>query len=313
VASSVRHGHARVRARFEILFVMAVGLMLPENALAFCRTSTVKSSAACSMAGMPIFWRNRCVGYSIQRNASRTISFDVASKIVSSAFSKWAQVDCPTAEGTEGSARVSIDIRDLGEVSCEAVRYDPAGENQNVILFRDDTWPHNDKDDVLGLTTVTFSKTTGEIFDADMEINTFDRTISTDEKVAPNGYDLESIVTHEAGHFLGLAHSNNAQSTMDPGYNPGESKKRYLKLDDVLGLCSAYLPDGSRVTSKGSEPAGPTCNPLPRRGIQRTCPDTGCALNPAQRENGTPGLYALLLCISIAQRLRRQRLYARSK
>ena len=44
-------------------------------------------------------------------------------------------------------------------------------------------------------------------YDADMEVNTAQNKIVTDDDGAQGAYDFESIVTHEAGHFLGLAHT----------------------------------------------------------------------------------------------------------
>ena len=60
-------------------------------------------------------------------------------------------------------------------------------------------------------TTLSIDTVSGQILDADVEIDAFDPgqngmpPITTSDSNV--GYDLESIVTHEAGHFLGLAHS----------------------------------------------------------------------------------------------------------
>jgi hypothetical protein len=237
----------------------------------------------------------------VQRAASRLVTFDLATKIVSTAFAKWSQATCTTETG---SSRVGIDVRDVGEVSCDTIGYDSKGENQNVILFRDDKWPHVNKDDTLGLTTVTFNTTTGEILDADMEINTFDQSVSTSDEVPAGGFDLSSIVQHEAGHFLGLAHSpNDPEATMWASYDPGESKKRFLKQDDVLALCSAYHPDGNRITSTGPLLADNTCNPLPRRGIARDCAATGgvCGIGP---NGGAHAAWLFAACVLFIRRRR---------
>jgi Matrixin len=257
-------------------------LATTRESAAFCRTLTGNPDGAapvpgCPGRGVPIYWRSRCVGYSIDRLASRRVSFDVTQQIVSDAFSRWGQSACPTSSGP---SRVSIDVRDLGEVACGKIGYNPDGENQNVILFQEDVWPHGDggvdagDSSTLGVTTVQFNKRTGEIIDADMEINTFTFSrISTADVVSADGYDLRSIVVHEAGHFLGLAHSIDKNATMFASYDAGESKKRYPKLDDVLGLCSAYPPDGTRPSGSAVAQAGTACNPLPRRGVDRSCQD----------------------------------------
>ncbi|MBA0863229.1 hypothetical protein Goshw_018464 [Gossypium schwendimanii] len=51
--------------------------------------------------------------------------------------------------------------------------------------------------------------------------------------------DLESVVTHEIGHILGLAHSSVKEAMMYPSLKP-RSKKVNLKLDDVEGVRALY-------------------------------------------------------------------------
>src|SRR6185436_4346321 len=106
----------------------------------------------------------------------------------------------------------------LGPATCTEVLYNQNGPNQNVIVFRDDKWPYSDPNNTLGLTTVTFNADTGEIYDADMELNATAKNLSTSVAVPANGFDLLSVVTHEAGHFLGLAHATSATSTMYASY-----------------------------------------------------------------------------------------------
>ena len=221
--------------------------------------------------GNPLFWHNSCVGYSVQRSASRQVAFEDAANAISIAFTKWTGTSCPT-EGT-GRSRVSIDVRDLGPVDCGEVNYNQNGANQNVIVFRDDHWPHNDSSNTLALTTVTFNPDTGEIYDADMEVNTHDQRVTLNDPVPPDGYDFASIVTHETGHFLGLAHSGDNRATMFANYTPGATAMRNLTADDVAGICEVYRPDGTRAVLNGKVTQGPQCDPTPRRGYTSDCAD----------------------------------------
>jgi hypothetical protein len=184
---------------------------------------------------------------------------------------------------------VSIDVRDLGPVDCDLVQYNSDQPNQHVILFHDDVWPHNDANNTLGLTTVTYDPDTGEIYDADMEINAT-VPLSVGDPVAAGGYDLDSIITHECGHFLGMAHSGDDRATMYASYTPGSTYKRILTADDVAGLCSIYLPDGERVVDPSATPDGSgqvpedTCDPTPRHGFSTQCaspPSKSCAVSSA--------------------------------
>jgi hypothetical protein len=250
------------------------------DAAAFCRTTTSPvpadfqpSSSACWTNGLPLWWRNACVGYSLQKDASRQISYDDASRGITAAFTKWTSTVCPT-DGS-GDSRVSIDVHDEGAVSCGLVQYNSDQPNQHVIVFRDDQWPHNDANNTLALTTVVFNPDTGEIYDADMEINTAQQTLTIGDPIPSDGYDFASIVTHETGHFLGMAHSGNQHATMFAHYQPGSTTLRNLASDDVSGICSIYPPDGSRSVATSVTPSGrvasEACDPIPRHGFGGDC------------------------------------------
>lgn len=51
--------------------------------------------------------------------------------------------------------------------------------------------------------------------------------------------DLESVATHEIGHVLGMAHTNVKEAIMYPSLSP-RTKKRDLRMDDVLGIQALY-------------------------------------------------------------------------
>jgi len=126
----------------------------------------------------------------------------------------------------------------------------------SVVMFDDDAWPHQAPKTTLALTTVSYDTKTGELLDADLEVNTANVKLSTTDTVPATGYDFQSIVTHESGHFLGLAHSIEPKATMFASYTPGTKSLRTLTSDDVDGICAVYPPKG-----------GCTCTttPSPRR------------------------------------------------
>lgn len=80
----------------------------------------------------------------------------------------------------------------------------------------------------------------GQILDADIAFNP-NRNFSTDSFSVPE--DLQTVATHEAGHFFGLDHSGVVKAVMFP-YSP-EVQLR-LGYDDVAGISSIY-PGGSQV------------------------------------------------------------------
>ncbi len=300
-----------------VIAIMAIAVLAPSPAAAFCRTMSTKVSPdfvpsvdrPCWDQGVALYWANRCVGYSLQRDASRQVSYDDVTSSLTAAFTRWASVSCPTKDG---SAQVSIDIRYLGPVSCGRVQYnqDPEIGNANVIMFRDDVWPHNDANNTLGLTTVTYNPKTGELYDADMEINSANVKLVTRDPVPQDGYDFASILTHETGHFLGMAHSPDTRATMYASYKQGSTTMRYLATDDVAGICTGYPPDGTRGTSLGSVKAL-ACDPTPRHGYASECIPTAatksCAVAPPGENDRTPLFVLAPVAIALIRRIRKPR------
>jgi hypothetical protein len=305
-----------------------VSFLLSSPARAACRTITQALPADYDPADgcfyptggyVPLWWSNACVGFSVQQDASKQVTWAAADATAQTAFAKWSAVQCASG----ASETPSVKAVDEGSVACSTVEYSEAGPNQHVIIFRDETWPYSDEYNTLALTTVTFDSVTGEILDADMEINTAEHTVVTTTPVPSGAYDLESILTHEAGHFLGLAHTPVKSAVMYALYQPGSTT---LTSDDVSGICSIYLPDGDRVTNQDDNGAfsarkvsAAACNPAPLGGFGSACgpvgaveTTTGCTVAAGagagghDAERGAIGL--LLLCVGLALGRRRANL-----
>lgn len=297
---------------------------VPATASAYCRTVTESLPASynpvsrgCYNVGKFLYWKNPCVSFSLNQAGSSGVSYDTAKSIIDQAFARWTGATCPDTNAPPGIA-----ASDYGASACDEVRYNKSGANQNLIVFRDTTWPYSDPNNTLGLTTVTFEPSTGEIYDADMELNATQGNLSTSDAVEPNGFDLASVVTHEAGHFFGLAHAQSPTSTMYASYRPGTTQLRTLSADDVEGLCAIYPSTTTRVvtspaqSSKGDAAsttsiAADQCDYDPRHGFSTECnapaldvpAESGCRTAPG----ASPDVLALGACAVGLALVRRRR------
>src|SRR5262249_25460857 len=144
---------------------------------------------------IPIAWPSAspCVEYSIQQDASKKIGFADTQQIMKAAFNTWMSAPCV------GGGNPHILVSEGPTAVCGQHEYntDPSVGNANVIMYHDDAWPYHDPGSTLALTTVTYNLDTGEIYDADMELNTFGVNFTLGD--ANVDYDLLSVVTHESG------------------------------------------------------------------------------------------------------------------
>lgn len=292
-------------------------LALPGTASAYCRTTTVGVPASfkpqeCFTQGLPLFWKNACVGYSVSELASARFSLATVTPVIDQAFASFNAIDCA---GTP----LGVRAQNLGAVACGDVRYNTAGTNSNLVVFRDDAWPHSDPTNTLALTTVTFNADTGEIYDADMEVNSSDKNLTIGDPVPGDGFDLLAVMTHEVGHFFGLAHATDNKAAMYASYKPGATEMRTLKPDDVDGMCAIYPSTTRRSVSASVSPTGfveaAACDPTPRRGQANDCGSSsagsqeqskGCAAAPGPH-GGAAGLAAAAALGLAALRRRRAR------
>jgi hypothetical protein len=298
-AVSVRRTSAAVAA--------SVALSLSSTPVqAFCRTTTCDrqteceyDARGCASVGLPLIWKSGCVSYSVHHGGSAKRGVDYASihSIAERAFGRWTSADC---EGTTPS----IGVADFSPASCGKPEYNPRAPNANVIMFRDHDWPDEYDPTVVAHTVVTFNTETGEILDADIEVNSFGTPITTSDTNV--GYDLESIIVHEVGHFLGLDHSHLVDATMFSWQAPGDLSLRDLIADDTDGICSIY-PSARSVAGTNCQPRrgfSPDCRP-PEAGDGCTIADLPGGPTPTR---GWPLTLVVLLGIAISVRRRRSSL-----
>lgn len=120
-----------------------------------------------------------------------------------------------------------------------------APNTENLAIFNDESVPAR--------TRVFYDADTGEISEADIALNPYPYSaagepleFSTDG--TPATYDLQSTLTHELGHFLGLNHSSVIGATMNPTqalngtFGLAAMNERTLSESDRAAVKSIYGP-----------------------------------------------------------------------
>jgi hypothetical protein len=277
---------------------VALGVFASAPAWAFCRTNTCDPARGencsldkdrCRLGGKSLYWGSTTIPFLVQADGSPKNHIDATAfeKVIASAFNTWSSANC--GAGTHPS----IGAMSGGQTPSSVVEYVQGQPNANIFMFRDDTWMATIPGSALALTTVSYDSNTGQILDADVEVNGTGGNITNGRPA--DGADLPSIITHEIGHFLGLDHSPKPSATMFITYKPGSGNLRVLDPDDVAGVCTIYPP-----------PEGYTAGPETVNIV--TPPLAACSLSAAAKPGNTAAwLWAALLLGSVCVRTRSRR------
>jgi hypothetical protein len=224
-------------ACFALLVVAAFSLLGDSTAAAWCRLSTDMPPAGqtCATSGIGLAWQRQCLSFTMMNRARTSPPLEDVRNTGDASFQTWEQVMC-------GAQPVGLQIAQTQQLGmCDAPEFNTRAPNANTIIFIEDWAARELPADAFGLTLVWHNPDTGEIYDADMQINETIGPITLCSGVCPLGaVDLQNVMTHEAGHFLGLGHSAVRSATMSARATIGETSKRTLDDDDVAGLCAIY-------------------------------------------------------------------------
>jgi len=127
-------------------------------------------------------------------------------------------------------------------------------DSLNTIILIKEKWPF-DKN-AIAVTRNFYipgsDANSGMILDSDILLNGQNYSFTTTDEAGR--HDIQNIVTHEAGHFLGFGHEiapsidNNA--TMFASATAGEKVKRTLKTNDLNVLRAAYSGVGEKFDNQ---------------------------------------------------------------
>ena len=264
------------------------------GASAYCRMTTgggqQVGEQACVEIGAPLVWNDPCLSYAVDGSGSEWMELSDIEDSVNAAFETWETAACPG-----GSTPNLVFKPSMQPSTCKRPEFNTVGTggNVNTIAFLD-PWgnPCADRNDLdyryepraFAVTIVWYNTTTGQILDADMMINDL-RFVPGGRAGGPyadcpetgcldNDADLRGIVTHEAGHFIGIGHCNPIDkddpddpcvvATMYSMADRNAVDKRSLAPDDIDAVCDIYPPGNLEDT----------CTAIPIGGLQLNCETT---------------------------------------
>ncbi len=242
------------------LLVGLLALTLPAAALAQnqCATScTTGSTNLCSARGSatqaclctvsPRWQGVSTVKYQIFNHAAgipnSNISLSQAQTTVAASFNSWNAIGTPLT--------VTFDRLSSYSSPSQAAN---GNDNLNTLVWIDTGWTYGSG--TLGVTTPYFYTGTNQIIDADIEFNAQDWGWTTSSNPPQGELDMQSIVTHEGGHFWGAIHTPDASSVMYYAYSGGA--KRTLTSDDKAQMTCLYPGSGSAKGGVGASCATKT-------------------------------------------------------
>jgi hypothetical protein len=285
-----------------------------------------------------LFWSSSCETATIYLNGFTGMTADEVAKSIGAAAAAWGpgQVTCPTSvTGDAGKGHPSFEIlTQLSTSGTAPVLQDAAGkpisDGQNEIVFETGygVFPPG----ALAYTTI-FTEGNGHIVEVDIGINAGDPytvwgNLDPGVPTTANGIvrmDLQSVITHEFGHFLGLGHTCGG-SASGQGSDNGNQPMGVYALDDQnnpIPDCTT-MPTSSEAkqaaavmwytidqgtTAKRvltSDDERGVCGIYPSGGANMctaNTPDDGCGCTAGGHGGGTAtGLAFAFLALTVARR-----------
>jgi MYXO-CTERM domain-containing protein len=230
-------------------------------------------------------------------------------------YSAWAEDDAPNYQinvdgaGTNGATLAALGQAAFalwGEPCCSSVAATYGGtttrlptehgDGWSVIGFLDEGWPpeFGNPRDVLGVTLPTVWPNC-RITEADIIFNEqyndfcYDRCRVGDTAFA-------TVLTHEVGHLLGLAHTSNHRAIMYYTYI-GQIEPR-LATDDIEGICTLYPDDECGLCTRPGDCAAPLVCDEGRCGLPDSCYGVSCAEGETCRGGTCVADGDCLICVS---------------
>lgn len=215
------------------VFAAFSAVFVPSAAAAFECTPSESSPF------VSIHWNQRDIEWAIRAPGAQSIAAESTVELIQSAFNAWQAPRCSDLTFQyKGIVDPTTEPRDVSQVIF--VQQDWVGGGRSAAA--------------VALTTMTYGVTDGVIRFGIIEVNEeiwrFADALAG--QCPADAYDLAAVVTHEVGHFIGLAHTNVAGEdgpdrfpTMTAMVGPCDATFRTLETDDIEGLCYIYPESGT--------------------------------------------------------------------
>jgi hypothetical protein len=192
-----------------------------------------------TLGGKTLNWSSSTISYNIHTVGSDDISDNSHIPAIEHAFQSWTDVSGSNvnlvrgADTTSGSTGGSGHTITFDETNSSG--FFPAGSG------------------IVAITPIHYMLADGRITDADILFNGNQFTFSTDQ--TPGTFDVQDILTHEVGHFIGLDHSPVVSGTMWPYVSQTQWLHRSLSQDDEAGAVAVATGSGqTKVTGTIRKP-----------------------------------------------------------
>jgi hypothetical protein len=280
---------ARARHGVALVTLLSIPSLLAGPAHAYVRATTT--------SGVPVWWRSPSVTMAIYLGAPPpNMTADEYWNASQLAAQAWSHSDIACTSLTISMSR------------NEAATADAVFDRKNVLVFRQDNWcqqadptdpspPPCYPANAMAVTTLVKNKTTGEIVDADMEINAVNFAwadlVANPAEAKGRTADFQNTLTHELGHVVGLAHNcylpndgptpltdntgnpeidcrdsnvpaSVTDATMYPVVATSDTERRTLSPDDAQAVCDIYPGQTAFLGGSGCAVVGPASVGLDR-------------------------------------------------
>ncbi|MCP4093855.1 MAG: matrixin family metalloprotease [Planctomycetes bacterium] len=185
--------------------------------------------------GKSLQWANPSLNWRLNANGSDNITDDSHIAAIEHGFQAWEDISGSNIAFTRGA--------DTNDVAPGASSHIVAFDENNTSGY----FPNGSG--IVAITPISFDTGSGNILDADILFNGSQYDFSTDGSAGT--FDVQDVLSHEIGHFIGLDHSPQISGTLWPYVSSRQWLHRSLTTDDRSGAI-AVAPSGSQSRLTGS-------------------------------------------------------------